>query len=134
MSGVVTDSPEMLASLLLFGCAGAIAAVVRRAVRAARKRDAALAREAIAGATLLALAAAFAFHRQQPRRIDDAPAAAVAAPAAASRRVERSDFVRRSAERAEKLRRQLEREDADRRTREQQEREQLLARILAGER
>jgi len=60
------------------------------------------------------------------------PPPSASAPAPAIERVGRREFIRRAERQAAERRRQWEREDAERRVREQQEREQLLARILAG--
>jgi hypothetical protein len=118
--------------LALIGCGAAVAAIVRAAYLAARRRDSALARETMAAAAILALAAAFVFHREQPRRIRlPAPPAEVRAPA--GERLSRREFIRRAEQRAVEERQRFAREDEQRRSRERQEREALFASAVTND-
>ena len=132
MPSVVMGSAEMTALVLLFGTAMAVAIIGRAAYRAIRDRDGARAREALAAAAILSLAAVFAFHEQRPRptRLVEPPAAA---PAPQAERVSREVYLRRAEQQAAERRRRLALEDDQRRTRERQEREQAMAQIQPGE-
>lgn len=130
MPGIVTGSPIVAELMALIGCGAAVAAIGRAAYRAARRRDGALARETMAAAAILVVAAAFVFHREQPRRIRlPAPPAEVRAPAA--ERLSRREFIRRAEQRAAEERQRFAREDDQRRLRERQEREALFKRVVA---
>ena len=132
MPGIVTGSPIVAELMALFGCVAAVAAIGRAAYRAARRRDGALARETMAAAAILTLAAAFVFHREQPRRIRvSAPPAEVRAPAA--ERLSRREFIRRAERRAADERQRIAREDDERRLRERQEREALFERVVSND-
>lgn len=132
MPSVVMGSAETSALVLLFGAAMAIAVIGRAAYRAIRDRDGAIAREALAAAAILLLAAVFAFHEQRPRpmRLPEPPAAA---PAPQAKRFSHEDFVRRAEQQAADRCQRLTLEDDQRRSRERQERERILAQVLAGE-
>lgn len=136
MPGVVMDSPEMTAIWLLIGGSAALAALGRPACRAIRNREFAVVREAIAGAALVMLAASFALHHHQPRRLC-LPASSASGPALGAapkgERMPRREFIRRAESRAAERRQRQQREDDERRLRECQERERLLARILADD-
>lgn len=132
MPGIVTGSPIVAELIALFGCGAAVTAIGRAAYRAARRRDGALARETMAAAAILTLAAAFIFHREQPRRIRlPAPPAEVRAPA--SERLSRREFMRRAERQATKERQRFAREDEERRFRERQEREALFKRVVSND-
>lgn len=132
MPGVVTGSPIVAELLALIGCGAAVAAIGRAAYRAARRRDGALARETMAAAAVLALAAAFVFHHEQPRRIRlPAPPAEVRAPA--TERLSRREFIRRAERRAAEERERFAREDDECRLRERQEREALFKHVVSND-
>lgn len=132
MPGIVTGSPIVAELLALLGCGAAAAAIGRAAYRAAKRRDGALARETMAAAAILTLAAAFVFHREQPRRIRlPAPPAEVRAPA--TERLSRREFIRRAEQRAADERQRITREDDQRRLLERQEREALFKRVASND-
>jgi hypothetical protein len=132
MPGIVTGSPIVAQLLALIGCGAAVSAIGRAAYRAARRRDCALARETMAAAAIVTLAAAFIFHREQPRRIHlPAQPAEVRAPAA--ERLSRREFSRRAEQRAADERQRFAREDEQRRLHERQEREALFASVVSND-
>jgi hypothetical protein len=132
MPGIVTGSPIVAELLALIGCGAAVTAIGRAAYRAARRRDRASAREAMAAAAVLTLAAAFIFHREQPRRIRlPAPPAEVRVPA--TERLSRREFIRRAERQAAEERQRVAREDDQRRLLERQEREALFASIVSND-
>lgn len=129
MPGIVTGSPIVAELLALLGCGAAAAAIGRAAYRAAKRRDGALARETMAAAAILTLAAACIYHREQPRRIRlPAPPAVVRAPAA--ERLSRREFIRRAERKTAEERQRFAREDDQRRLHERQEREALLKHVV----
>jgi len=132
MPGIVTGSPVVTELLALIGCGAAVAAIGRAAYRAARKRDGATAREAMAAAAILTLAAACIYHREQPRRIR-LPASPAEFRAPAAERLSRREFIRRAERQAAEERERFAREDDQRRLHERQEREALFKHVVAND-
>ncbi|HVW37935.1 MAG TPA: hypothetical protein VHB99_11545, partial [Pirellulales bacterium] len=97
-----------------------------------RRRDAALARETMAAAAIVTLAAAFVFHREQPRRIH-LPAPPAEVRELAAERLSRREFIRRAEQRAADERQRITREDDQRRLLERQEREALFKRVASND-
>ena len=132
MPGIVTGSPIVAQLLALIGCGAAVSAIGRAAYRAARRRDSALARETMAAAAIVTLAAAFIFHREQPRRIH-LPTQPTEVRAPAAERLSRREYIRRAERQAAEERQRFAREDEQRRVREREEREAIFKHVVAND-